>query len=1021
MGSQWPPSPRVEDEESALKNEIEHKSELNNKTQAEEARCRGTVDQYPIILDINRQAESKRDYTSSTDNEGESVKTQSSDDSYGPATPPISKNGRRHGQFPSDRPNSRSRSRKEMPSVNIVKDPKEEDILRGRKNIPRIQTDLGNDLEGMITGQRRAPSPYSYTKPDALSSNDGCKRLSGNTLLSPESFISTQPLPAADINKRHSSAQPPSIPKLSRNDSDDSADSERRRRHHSRRRSTRETSWNTQPRPDDGRKESTAGESRSSYYASPRADKDGHIRRGSDVEAFHRKVASEDQTKRNSKESPHTLCAEDSWSRSHSDFVSKSDKRLSRKSSLTSSAEEGRTQARDPTWPKEPKGMRSHRASVSRKERPRLDLSTHQYSYHGGSTEERQSSAKHGKHSNPVFDGRNYLEPSSVRSPKAMEEYLEKAFKEKKMRAFKESPHPSPGASPRGSPPGTPPRTPRGDRRSRDYFSFGTPASVRPLETTRSRAPSHGDGDHNQVKPLAGVLAATAAARPIPQLSRSSTSSIEMHSSGNPSKLASGRRSRNTSPIREGRAPLQRPRHELEKSGPKVVWDEERPDSQPVSRSGSTSYHLPYTASFDRLSTRSGSYAAPPAEMPRLNHRAFSYSATDQSNHTRQPSSAKSAQFHFAPPLTLNTVPMPNSAPLPTTPRLPRSPSSSEQAPRAYSSSELPPCPRSMPEAGHYDWYTVTSMPELDICPSCMTVLGASRFRDLFVPSTSKVPGQKILCDFSRPWVRNAWAQIVKQRRSSLDMIYEVIRNSQTTKPCPNKGNDVRAWYRLPDPETGANVPNFDACSECVRSVEIIFPQLRGIFKRPGALVQERTCDLNPQSRRFDTYMKLLDEAALQYDVERLREPNVQAFVDYARKTARVRECTRDDMVMGQLWHFIPSLPEFTICEECFNQVVWPVADQPVASSINRTLQLVPGTQRNTGISCQLYSERMRKKFLEAVKYADFDYLKQTALRRHGIERLLQEKHKMLMNDMAVGKDRTAELQANIEEWRKRE
>lgn len=250
-------------------------------------------------------------------------------------------------------------------------------------------------------------------------------------------------------------------------------------------------------------------------------------------------------------------------------------------------------------------------------------------------------------------------------------------------------------------------------------------------------------------------------------------------------------------------------------------------------------------------------------------------------------------------------------------------------------------------------------------------------------------------------------------------MIYQIVRNSESTKPCPGKGSDVRAWYRLPDPEIDAHVPNFDACSECVRSIEIIFPQLKGVFKRSGALVQERTCDLNTQSSRFDKYIKLLDATALQYDVERLREPDMRPFAHFARKTARVRECTRDDMVMGQLWHFIPSLPEFTICEECFDHVVWPIIDQPVASSINRTLQLVPGTQRTTGISCQLYSEPMRRKFVEAVKYADFEYLKQIVRRRHGVERLLQEKHKMLMGDMARGEDRTAELQANIDEWKK--
>ena len=1012
MESQWPPSPRVEDEELALKNEITHKPEVSNKTEAEEARSRGTVDQYPIILDINHDADSKHGYTSSTDNEGDSVRTQSSDDSYGPPTPPSSKEGRKYVPFPTNPPKSRSWTGEATPSSNISKELKEEVTPRGRPNMPRIQTELGSGLQGMISGQRRAPSPYAYAKPDAPSKRDSYQRVSGNTFLSPDNIAPGQPFPTVDKNKRPSSARPRSKPRL-RNDSDDSTDDERKRRLPSRRRSSREPFSKAEASPADNRKESSAAEKGFSYPTYPHPITNGQSKKKTDIEASQRGDTNHGPSKRFSKDSPHTSSAEDSWSKSRADFVSRSDKRHSKESPYTSSAEEGKAHRGTSIRSKESDGRRSHCGSVSRKERPRLNLAGHQYSYHGAPTEERHSSGTHVKHGNFVLDGRSHLEPSSLRSPKTMEEYLEKAFKESKGRSHKESPHMSPIASPRGSPPRSPPRTPRIERRSRDYFSLGASVPLHSSETVRPRAPSQGGGQYNPIKPLASVLAATSGARAVPSLSRSSTSLTELHSSGNPSKPASGRRSRNTSPIREVRAPLSRPGPEREKVIPKVLRDEERPHSRPVSRSGSSSYISPSIASFDRSNIRSGPYAPPTVEVPRLNHRPFSYSATDETLHPRQPSSAKSAQLHFGQPLT------PGQAPLPSTPRLPRSPSSSEKAPRLHHLSELSPCPRSVAEAGHYDWYTVVGMPQLDVCPSCMTVLGASRFRDMFVPSTSKVPAQQVLCDFSRPWVRNAWAQIIKQRRSSLEMIHQIVRNSETTKPCPGKGSDVRAWYRLPDPETGSNVPNFDACSECVRSVEIIFPQLRGIFKRSGALVQERTCDLNTQSKRFDNYLKLLAASALQYDVERLREPDVQAFANYARKTARVRECTRDDMVMGQLWHFIPSLPEFTICEECFDQVVWPIADQPVASSVTRTLQLVPGKHRSSGISCQLYSERMRKKFLEAVKYADFEFLKQVALRRHGVERLLQEKHKLFMNDMAVGKDRTAELQANIEEWRK--
>lgn len=1006
--SQWPPSPRVEDEELALKNEIKQHTGVESKTEAEEARCRGTVDQYPIILDTNLAAESKHGYTSSTDNEGESSRTHSSDDSFGPPTPPNCKASRKDGEFRSNSPGSRSWSGKATASSNTSKQPNEGVNARGRPHMPRIQTDIGSDLQGMITGERRAPSPYAYTKPEVFHKQETHKRVSGHTFLSPGNTAPVHAFPAADSNKRSSSALPASKP-TSDNPADDSSDNERRSWHHSRRRPTRDTFSRAGSPPANGPKEGDA------LYAYRQSRKGGQSKKEFDAVAPKIIDANEFQGKRLSKESPCTSSAEDSWSKSRSDFVARSDKPLSKGSPHTSSTEEGRPHRGEPIGPKAPERRSSHRGSVSRKERPRLDLSGHQYSYHGAPSEERQSSTKFAQHGDPTFEGRSYLGSAPVRSPKVMEERLEKAFKDSRGRCGKGSATPSTSASSCGSPPRDPPRTPRVDRRSKDYFSLGI--SVPPAtETMRPRAVSQADGQHPQSKLPVGAMAAAAGPRLSPALSRSSTLSAELHpGSNNSGKPASGRKSRNSSPVPEPRAPVSRAGREHEKVIPKLMRDEERPNERPVSRTGTKSYNQPPVASpFERFDTRSGgTYPAPPVDALRINQRASSYSAADDPQHLRQPSSAKSSQLHFAPPLTANQAPYASTA------RLPGSPSLSERGFQPHQSAELPPCPRSLPVAGLYDWYTVVGMPELDICPSCMTALGASRFRDMFVPSTSKVPGQEVLCDFSRPWVRTAWTQIIKQRRSSLEMLYLIVYNSGTTRPCPGRRSDVRAWYRLPDPETGSNVPNFDACSECVRSIEIIFPQLRGVFKRGGALVQERTCDLTPQSRRFHNYLGLLEAAALRYDVERFREPNIQAFANYARKSARVRECPRDDMVMGQPWHFIPGLPEFTICEECFEQVVWPVADKPVASSVNRTLQLVPGTQRNTGISCQLYSEKMRKRFLEAVRYADFEFLRQVALRRYGIERLLQEKHKLLMKDMSMGKDRAMELQANIEEWRK--
>jgi hypothetical protein len=79
---------------------------------------------------------------------------------------------------------------------------------------------------------------------------------------------------------------------------------------------------------------------------------------------------------------------------------------------------------------------------------------------------------------------------------------------------------------------------------------------------------------------------------------------------------------------------------------------------------------------------------------------------------------------------------------------------------------------------------------------------------------------------------------------------------------------------------------------------------------------------------------------------------------------------------------------------------------------------MLPGEGRySSGVSCQLYSDNMRRVFLEAVQYNDFDWLKAVATRRYDVEQLLQERHRLLLRDMEKGIDRTAELQDVIRTW----
>jgi hypothetical protein len=72
----------------------------------------------------------------------------------------------------------------------------------------------------------------------------------------------------------------------------------------------------------------------------------------------------------------------------------------------------------------------------------------------------------------------------------------------------------------------------------------------------------------------------------------------------------------------------------------------------------------------------------------------------------------------------------------------------------------------------------------------------------------------------------------------------------------------------------------------------------------------------------------------------------MRRFADHARKMASTRECSMDDMVLGQAWHIMPRLPQFTVCEECYDEVVWPLIDagslsQQSSTGVCRLLDLV--------------------------------------------------------------------------------
>ncbi|KAL8931891.1 MAG: hypothetical protein Q9211_006664 [Gyalolechia sp. 1 TL-2023] len=353
-----------------------------------------------------------------------------------------------------------------------------------------------------------------------------------------------------------------------------------------------------------------------------------------------------------------------------------------------------------------------------------------------------------------------------------------------------------------------------------------------------------------------------------------------------------------------------------------------------------------------------------------------------------------SSAVDLLPRLTVNTSRAQEAVESPQTPRLRvKSPASARAASVGAPPATLPPCSRPVPVAGYNDWYSLHGYPRFKICPTCREAMAQAGYGRHLVAAFSKSLERPIRCSFSIPWIRMAYLLMVKKRRSDIDLLYDMADVAEDTPACPGKRPTVREWYRIADVDSDRPVPGFYACAYCIRSLETIFPVLKGVFHRSRSRhsVEEASCSLRSDSSRFAIYVDLLEDTANQANEYR-RAPNIYRFVELTKKMGAISPCSRDDMLRGRVWHIIPSLPEFTACSECYEDIVWPAVLQgfPLASRFTRTPQAVG--KAHVGVSCQMYSSKMRKVFLNACTEDDFDYLRKVAVKRHRVERDLQNR-----------------------------
>lgn len=888
----WPPSPKAEDERLSLSRE--HEPQWSD-TRTEEAQSRGTIDQQPIIEDVNPQPRRfKHDNEDQNDSGSESVKTRSSSESSGPRTPLDSRNqDQRYVYIPKEGieiPLTYDEAREpKYAHANQAQEKLEKP--RGRNDRPKVDTSFSNQSSEPLPPRERAPSPYAYApKPKANESHSF-----GDHLLSPDAIPPSGGMPHTVLREPSQRPQAREPSRTQRHQRSSTGEGNKGYEH------TQRVSHPAKPPvlhsassdPRSGAAALAGGsERKSSYYHGSSDDSDDKRRRDSKPRA----LPTAGHLSPDSPRKPPTHAVDDLGRRLH-------------------------TRSRGGLGPAaQPPRARS---AVL----PPLSASP------------AEIVAAHALLSSPPYTRRQA----------------------------------SPRASPAGSPAHTPPHSP-----------YDSPPRTPPLDVDQGRR----------------------ATRPR-QLG--STSRAPSQVPPPPSPRASGF---------------------LETEG-----YNDRHSRRPAPRSRATSPMPPLNPARPQIDIRSPSpamhqkcFSNATAESTYLKSRPLSFASGEVS----QPSSLKppgvgqrrraSSSSDIRPQLSVNPVGMASLEPG-GFPASPRSPSRPTMSGRAVSMGavpiSLPPCPRPNSVIGYDDWYTLSGGPSsFSICPSCQdTFLSAGHGRHL-KPKSRHAAEQPLRCDMSSPWMRMAYTSLLKKRRPDIDPIYTLAEILSDEAPCPGKIPSKRSWYRLKDPTNNLSIHDFQICHSCLLLLETGLPSLRGTFHLSRSSRSEaRICSLRADSKRFLTYLEVLESTARQAD-EYKRPPHTSQIIDLAKRYADLQECTRDDMLRGQEWYFIPSLREFTVCEDCYEEVVWPAikANLPVATDFKRKAEAV--AHDHVGVSCQLYSPRMRKIFHDACQRGHMELLVNAALQRYDVEQELQARNLEVQRSWPR-EEWAREVARLAEEWRR--
>lgn len=299
----------------------------------------------------------------------------------------------------------------------------------------------------------------------------------------------------------------------------------------------------------------------------------------------------------------------------------------------------------------------------------------------------------------------------------------------------------------------------------------------------------------------------------------------------------------------------------------------------------------------------------------------------------------------------------------------------------------LPECPRQSFSTKYRDWRTLSPFKDFLICPKCYDAAFArTQYRNEFVPATAIDPKEKTNCIFgAMHWYQVAFFFAKTSQMPTLSLLRTMFTKDEELRlPCSGPARVPGRWFTVQDPVTARPVTKFTTCEQCATAIQVLFPRLKGLLQDNDPSRHDTTniCSLyfEPDRKRLWKYIDVL-ETTNNSAVATSSPVDVGELINKLLDVSHFDECKRDIPVRGRKWYWMRSNPDFVVCQECFDEAVYPKVNsyRGVAGDFYKEPKELPLA------ACHLYSPRMRDIFLRACQNNDKEYLEKKLQERNDI------------------------------------